>query len=263
MKDRNLEIKVGAFVLFGLVATGVLVVAFGRFGDMFNRSYQIVVSFPNASGIIKNSQVLYRGAKVGSVITAPEIINQGEAVDLTLRIRSNVKIPENAKFRIGVYGLLGDRYVDIVSPPPDKMSPDFLKDGEHVAEMQEQAKGLEDVAEQMQPIIKRMDDISEKLNKEILTEKTVKDISESVASARSFLARADRFMAETESGKGTIYMLMKDPQVAQNLRDTIANMKQLSYNLRARGILFYKDLSKDTPPDSGDAKSPQAKKQGR
>ena len=261
MKDSNLEIKVGSFVLVGLIAAGVLVVAFGRFGEMFNRSYEITVPFPNASGIIKNSQVLYRGAKVGSVVSPPLIIDQGEAVELVLRIHANVKIPDNAKYRIGSYGLLGDRFVDVI--PPKNLSGNYLQNGERVKEMQDLPKNLGDLAEQMQPIVQRLDHISEKVDKQIMTEKLATDITSAVASTKSVLAKVDRFMADAESGKGTVYMLMKDQQVAADLRDTIRDFKQLSYNLRVRGILFYKDLSAETPKTDDGKKSAPAKDRSR
>jgi len=254
MKDKSLEIKVGSFVLMGLIALGILVVAFGRFGDLFSHAYEIVVPFPNASGIIKNSQVLYRGAKVGSVVSPPQIIREGEAVELTLKIRSGVKIPEEAKFRIGSYGLLGDRFVDVI--PPEKPNGRYMKDGEHLETMQDQPKNLGDLAEQMQPIVQRLDRISNKVDQQIMTEKTTKDITDAVASSKDLLARADRFMSEAEAGKGTVYMLLKDQKTAADLRDTIKEFKQLSYNLRVRGLLFYKDLSaekeqnKDKPEDT-------------
>ncbi|MDD5262467.1 MAG: MlaD family protein [Methylacidiphilales bacterium] len=261
MKERNLEIKVGSFVLLGLIAAGVLVVAFGRFGEMFKRSYDIVVPFPNASGIIKNSQVLYRGAKVGSVISPPLIIEHGDAVELILRIHSDVKIPDNAKYRIGSYGLLGDRFVDVI--PPKDSSGRYLTNGERVPEMQDQQKSIGDLAEEMQPIVQRLDRISEKVDKQILTDKTAGDISAAVASAKSILARVDHFMADAEGGKGAVYMLMKDQKVAADLRDAIQNFKQLSFNLRKRGVLFYKDLSGEPAKEDDGKKSELTKDRQR
>jgi phospholipid/cholesterol/gamma-HCH transport system substrate-binding protein len=234
MKDKNLEIKVGAFFLFGLLAAGVLVVMFGRFGQFSRSNYEITVQFANSSGVLKNSQVLYRGAKVGSVAEAPMIADGGQSVELLLKIRNDIKIDKESKFKVGVYGLLGDRFIDVI--PPLENSGNTIQAGEVVKGSE--SKGFGDIAE-------RLDSISENVQKKLLTDELAGDVHDAVKNAKNLLARMDRFMSEAEAGKGSLYMLMKDEKVANDLRITVGEMKQLSINLRSRGVLFYKDLSED------------------
>jgi len=252
MKDKNLEIKVGAFFLFGLLAIGILIVTFGRFGQ-FNRStYNITVQFANSSGVIKNSQVLYRGAKIGTVSKAPVISDGGKYVDLSLMIRSDIQIDQGSKFKIGVYGLLGDRFVDII--PPDVNTDQYIQ---HDAVLEgTESKGFGDIAE-------RLDTISENIQNKLLTPELTTDIHESVKNAKNLLGRMDKFMSEAESGKGAVYMMMKDEKVASDLRMTIAEMKQLNFNLRTRGILFYKDVSEETSKENADKSKAKAPAKGQ
>jgi hypothetical protein len=58
-------------------------------------------------------------------------------------------------------------------------------------------------------------------------------------------------MAEAESGKGPLYTVMKDEQMARDLKETVGELRILSENLRKRGVLFYKDLSAETPENKG------------
>jgi ABC-type transporter Mla subunit MlaD len=234
MKDKNLEIKVGAFFLFGLLAAGILVVTFGRFGQ-FNRStYQMTVQFANSSGVLKNSQVLYRGAKVGTVAEAPMIADGGQSVQVNLKIRNDIKIDKQSQFKVGVYGLLGDRFVDVI--PPGLDSGNYIQPGEVVKGSE--SKGFGDIAE-------RLDSISENVQKKLLTAELTEDVHDVVKNAKNLLGRMDKFMSEAESGKGAVYMLLKDEKVANDLKIAVSEIKQLSTNLRTRGVLFYKDISEE------------------
>lgn len=250
MKDKNLEIKVGAFFILGLVAAAILIVTFGRFGQLNRANYSITAHFANSSGVIKNSQVLYRGAKVGTVAESPAIGEGGQYVSLPLKIRSDIKIDKDSKFKIGVYGLLGDRFVDIIPPSVDSNS--YLESGDVIKGSE--SKGFGDIAE-------RLDSISANVQNKLLTPELTEDVHETVKNAKNLLARMDKFMLEAESGKGTLYMLMKDEKVAGDLRTTIVEMKQLSFNLRSRGVLFYKDLSEETKKESTENKPNSTKGQ--
>ena len=49
MKESNLEVKVGLFVLAGLAAMGMLIMAFGKFGNYLKKTYPVVVEFQDAA----------------------------------------------------------------------------------------------------------------------------------------------------------------------------------------------------------------------
>ena len=115
--EKTLELKVGAFVLAGLAVLAALVVQFGRVGEGFKTYYGLTVKFPDASGLLKGSDVLLAGAKIGRVSGGPRLVQSGEGVEVPLRIFDYVKIPEGSKFTVGSSGLLGDRFVAVAMPP--------------------------------------------------------------------------------------------------------------------------------------------------
>ena len=115
--EKTLELKVGAFVLVGLAVLAGLVVQFGRVGEGFKTYYGLTVKFPDASGLLKGSDVLLAGAKIGRVSGGPRLVQSGEGVEVPLRIFDYVKIPEGSKFSVGSSGLLGDRFVAVAMPP--------------------------------------------------------------------------------------------------------------------------------------------------
>ena len=114
--DKALELKVGAFVLAGLIVLAVLLVQFGRLGEGFQSYYPLLVKFPDASGLLKGSDVLLAGAKIGHVSGGPRLAESGLGVEVPLRIFGFVQIPAGSRFTVGSSGLLGDRFVAVTAP---------------------------------------------------------------------------------------------------------------------------------------------------
>src|SRR6187401_1128496 len=102
--ERGLEFKVGAFVFVGLAMLGALVVQFGRLGEGFKTYYGLTVEFPDASGLLKGSDVLLAGAKIGRVSDGPRLLQSGQGVAVPLRIFDYVKIPTGSRFTVGSSG---------------------------------------------------------------------------------------------------------------------------------------------------------------
>src|ERR1700730_19198432 len=111
--ERGLEFKVGIFVFAGLAMLGALVVQFGRLGEGFKTYYPITIQFSDASGLLKGSDVLLAGARIGKVAAGPRLVREGNGVLVPLKIYDYVKIPETSKITVGSSGLLGDRFVNV------------------------------------------------------------------------------------------------------------------------------------------------------
>ena len=67
--------------------------------------------------LLKGSDVLLAGAKIGRVSGGPRLVREGKGVAVPLRIYDYVKIPAGSKFSVGSSGLLGDRFVNVAMPP--------------------------------------------------------------------------------------------------------------------------------------------------
>src|SRR5207253_1284568 len=96
--DRALELKVGIFVAIGLAMIGGFVLKFGRLGEGFKIYYDLTVRFKDASGLLKGSDVLLSGAKIGRVSGGPRLLREGEGVAVPLRIYEYVKLPKGSQF---------------------------------------------------------------------------------------------------------------------------------------------------------------------
>src|SRR5438067_10862086 len=116
-RDRTLELKVGVFVAIGLAMIAGFVVKFGRVGEGFKTYYDLTVRFKDASGLLKGSDVLLSGARIGRVGGGPRLLREGEGVVVSLRIYDYVETPKGSKFTVGSSEWLGDRIVSVVMPP--------------------------------------------------------------------------------------------------------------------------------------------------
>src|SRR6266853_5678802 len=114
---KGVEFFVGLFLLIGFGCIAVMVVMFGKAGSGPQHFYALTVEFPNASGLIKGSDVLLSGARIGRVAGPPTLIRDTFRVEAKLEISEEVRIPRGATFVVGSSGLLGDRYVDVQLPP--------------------------------------------------------------------------------------------------------------------------------------------------
>jgi len=220
MKESSIETKVGFFVLAGLLAMASLIVAFGKLGNYFRKTYPVIVEFEDARDILKNSKVLLRGAQIGIVSDTPIYRVGQNYVELTLRIDQGTQLPMNSKFRIDQYGMLGDRFVRVV--PPDTLDGTFIVAGTRVKG--EQEAGLNAMLASAGPALD--------------------DIRSAAKRVDGFAKSAQALLDEAKNGKGPLYTMMKDEKMAQD-------MKNLMANLRKHGVLFYNDDSAKGEDDGG------------
>lgn len=187
-QERQTQLRVGLFTLIGLLLIGGMVTYFGRLGEGLKRFYEIRVEYPNASGLLKGSDVLMAGAKVGKVAEGPTILPSGEGVSVALKIYDTVEIPGNSVFTIGSSGLLGDRFVDITMKPEKEQNAP-LQRGQTVQGLRESGMGelaseggqmLTDIRE----AVAKVNTVLTRINEELLTPETMGNLNASVAQLR-------------------------------------------------------------------------------
>jgi phospholipid/cholesterol/gamma-HCH transport system substrate-binding protein len=100
-QNANLETKVGIFLLLGIGLICTLIIIFGEVPDLFKPSYALTVEFPDASGLLKGSDVYLAGATIGKVTTDPRYIPDKGLVEVNLKIDKNVALRKDADFLIG------------------------------------------------------------------------------------------------------------------------------------------------------------------
>jgi phospholipid/cholesterol/gamma-HCH transport system substrate-binding protein len=255
----NLETKMGIFLLLGIGLICSLIILFGEVPDLFKPTYALTVQFPDASGLLKGSDIYLAGAVIGRVTSDPHYLPDKGFVEVGLKINKEVSIHKDASYEIGSSGLLGDRFV-VVKPAPGNPLNDtteFWKDGDLVPGKTE--TGITDIMESSKPLIDRanhiaaqLDDMITRLNTDVLSGTSTDDLKETIAKLRhmvdsgdTMISNANDLLSEAKTGKGVLGRLINDKQTGDNFRDLISNLK-------THGPIFYKDDTADKSDNDDD-----------
>ena len=206
-----LEFRVGLFVLLGLAVIGYMAVEFGRFGTTLKPSYQVTVELPNASGLLKNSKVLLAGATVGTVTDAPQVLEHARGVSVHLKIFRPIQIPRNAQVVVGSSGLLGDRYVDVITKPRDEGG--YYQPGETIPGIREE--GMDDLTREggllvgdLRATVANLNNTITRINRDLLKDETFKNLQESLehlnATTRNFQATSEKLSGIADDVHGVV-----------------------------------------------------------
>lgn len=121
MRSRTLrEGSVGLLVIFSIILFGgvALWIRGIKFGE---KSYKIIVDFPNVNGIQLGDAVRYRGLSVGRI---EEIKPSTNGVDVVMEIDSSkLVIPKkDVTIKASSSGLIGETFVEIIPAPESNLS---------------------------------------------------------------------------------------------------------------------------------------------
>ena len=122
MAERNMRVRLGAFVAVAVAAFAGMVITFGGAPKLFSTSTKYAVYFPEAPGITAGTPVRKSGVRIGQV-TAVDIDDDTGRVRLTVEIEGK-HLPRQSEEPAISRGLLsGDTTVDFVPKVDDKGNP--------------------------------------------------------------------------------------------------------------------------------------------
>src|SRR5437016_1463120 len=251
---------------------GALLVQVGRLGEGFKTYYTLTVRFSDASGLLNGTDVLLAGARIGKVAGGPKLLREGGSVAVPLKIYDYIKIPEGTKFTVGSSGLLGDRFVNVIIPsgqPKAYLRPNAFVSGARETGIADLTREGGALVNDLRGTVQKIDTTVTRLNQDTLSPGNMENLKASMEhlnQATSALAesskkldgvieQADSTMASAKKaadslqnaivdtrkilrsatqGKGLVATLLNDQQLANDLHSLISN-------LRAHGVLFYRD----------------------
>jgi len=292
--ERGLEFKVGIFVFVGLAMLAALVVQFGRLGEGFKTYYTLTVRFNDAGGLLKGTDVLLAGARIGKVAGGPKLLGEGGGVAVPLKIYDYIKIPEGTKFTVGSSGLLGDRFVNVIIPSGQAkgyLAPNSFINGARETGMDDLTREGGALVNDLRGTVQKIDTTVTRLNQETLSSQNMENLkasmehlnqatgalAESSKKLDGVIGQADSVMASAKTaadglqsaigdtrkvlrtatqGKGLVATLLNDQQLANDLHALISN-------LRAHGVLFYRDSAAGRQAKPTEQPTPSRKTQSR
>lgn len=246
MSERGLELRVGIFVAAGLAVIAVMAVQFGRLGQGLQDFYDVTVELPDAGGILKGSDVLLSGARIGSVTQKPVLGDNIQTVRVVLSIREDVRLPRGTRFTVGSSGLLGDRFVQTSLPagfdaaafnPEDPAQ--RLQAGDVVAGQQQgggisglAAKGEEAVGDLREGLAK-IQELTERLNTELLSPQNLENLSATFANLKT---TSENFSTVSQDLSGVVGKIdgvaSRAEEAVQTADQTLRTADQAAADLR-------------------------------
>ncbi|MBW2558238.1 MAG: MCE family protein [Deltaproteobacteria bacterium] len=253
MSSISTEAKVGLFVLAALIILAYMSFRVGEYGFGLKKGYLVNVVFDNATGLSKDASVQIAGVEVGRV---EEIsLKDGKAM-IVLRILPSVELEKDVAAKIKSYGILGDKYVDIV---PGTKGETYIAAGGNITRTGQQADidkllselgtiagdvmkvtsslkntlGGEEGEANLKAIIENTRSITENLNR-VVTQNDEKlnlmitNLGEASAEMRRTFATLNSIVEKIDSGEGTIGQLVENKDAFDNLNQTLASLKSIT-----------------------------------
>ena len=110
MREKNMELGVGLFVLLGLAAVTYLTVKLGAGSLLSTDTYPLEARFANTGGLSKGSTVMIAGVTIGRVEGVRLDPSDYSAI-VDMSIASSAHLPTDTMASIKTSGLIGDKFV--------------------------------------------------------------------------------------------------------------------------------------------------------
>ncbi len=281
-----LELKVGIFVFIGLALVAGFVLKFGRLNEGLKNYYTLTVRFKDAGGLLKGSDVLFSGAKIGRVAQPPSLLSDHTGVAVPLRIYDYVKLPVGSKITVGSSGLLGDRFVSVAMPPGEAkefIGKDAIVDGARESGMDDLTREGGALVQELRGTVANVNNTVTRLNTEALSPEAMQNLrsslqhlNETTSSLAETSKKLDGVIENADSAMTSAKKDVDDLQGAiADARKTFSgatqfvheattgrgalpalindaslasDLRALVSNLRNHGILFYRNNAQAPPP---------------
>jgi phospholipid/cholesterol/gamma-HCH transport system substrate-binding protein len=195
----KIKVRLGLFITGGLALFVIAIFLIGKQKNLFNPVFKLTTTFYSVSGLQVGSNIRFSGIDVGTVDNI-KIINDS-TVQVDMLIKRNVQqfIKTDCEAGIGSAGIIGDRILIITQGSIDAP---VAKDGQHIASKE--------------PV--ETDAIMASLK---VTADNAAIISDQLA----------EIITKVNSGTGTLGRLIQDSIMAENVNQTIVNLKKSSKGL--------------------------------
>lgn len=243
MAKRSINnVKLGVFVLAGLLIMIFSLYMIGKDTNMFGSNYTLKVRFDNVHGLTSGNNVRYAGIQVGTVKKV-KILND-TLIEVSMLIDTKMKkyIHKNDIVSMSTDGLMGNRILNITP----------AKDGSLLAEngdllQTKKSVNTDDMLETLDKTNKNIRDVSEelkmtilKINKssglwKLLSEETLpENLRASSVSIRKAALNADDMVKDLhaiindiKAGKGSLGAILTDTAIAYNLNEAVLRIQQV------------------------------------
>jgi phospholipid/cholesterol/gamma-HCH transport system substrate-binding protein len=198
-QSPKFKLRLGLFVTVGLGLFMLAIFVIGKQKNLFDPVFMLSTRFNNVSGLQVGNTVRFSGINVGTVDNI-KIVND-TTVQVSMLIKKDVQrfIKTDSEAGIGSEGLIGDRILTISNGKPKSKS---VKEGQLLTS-----------------------------NEPVETDAIMQSLEITAGNAAIASEEVSEIVAKINSGEGTLGKLINDKRIANNIDQTIVNLKQSSKGL--------------------------------
>lgn len=112
MKNKNIELYVGLFVLIGAVCIGYLVLVLGESKLLGKHQYSLHGYFSSASGLKAGARVEMAGVEIGDV-DGIVLDKERLVARVSFNINTGIEVSEDSIASVKTAGIIGEKYIDL------------------------------------------------------------------------------------------------------------------------------------------------------
>ncbi|MCK9311885.1 MAG: MlaD family protein [Bacteroidales bacterium] len=214
----NFKIRLGLFIVGGLALLVFALFIIGKQKNLFDPVYQLTTNFYNVSGLQIGNNIRFCGINVGTVDNISIINDSTVKVDLLIKKDVQRFIKSDCEVAIGSEGIIGARIIIITQGSSDAP---LAKEGQYLVSKEP-----------------------------VETDAIMQNLMTTSNNAAIVTDQLAKIMIKINHGKGTLSRLIQDTIIAENLNQTIVNLKKSSSGLNenmkaAKSSFFLKGYFKD------------------
>jgi phospholipid/cholesterol/gamma-HCH transport system substrate-binding protein len=198
-QSPKFKIRLGLFVTVGMGLFVLIVFIIGKQKNLFNPVFKLSSTFYNISGLQVGNNVRFSGITVGTVDDINIINDSTVLVEMLIKKDVQKFIKSDCAAAIGSEGIIGDRILIISSGSSNA------------------------------PIVKNGQSLSSQ--EPVETDAIMASLQITADNSAIISGQLAEIMIKVNSGQGTLGRLIQDSTIAENINQTIVNLKRSSKGL--------------------------------
>ncbi len=193
------KIRLGIFIAGGLALFLLAIFIIGKQKNLFNPVFKLTTTFYNVSGLQVGNNIRFSGVNVGTVDNIIIINDSTVRVDMLIKKEVQQFIKSDSEVSIGSEGLIGDKLLIIAQ---GGFNAALAKDGQVLLS-----------------------------SEPIETDAIMSSLNVTAGNSEIITHQLAEIMVKINSGNGTLGRLIQDTTLADDLNQTMTNLKRSSKGL--------------------------------
>jgi len=208
---EKFKVRLGLFILGGLAFFVIAIFIIGKQQNLFNPVFKLTTTFYNVSGLQVGNNVRFTGINVGTVDNIKIINDSTVRVEMLIKKEVQQFIKSDCVVAIGSEGLIGDRLLIISQGGTNS------------------------------PVVKEGQELPS--SEPVETDAIMASLKVMAGNSEIVTKQLSEIMIKVNSGQGTLGKLIDDTTMAENINQTIANVKQGSEALDEAMVTVRREVS--------------------